>query len=122
MYADLIGDGKKRGIKSPRDNKLKSQIESGISLYEISVTASKNKELAEVYTAGTKRDQSKIVFSECANMLKGSPLRVKFKVGRDQIKHIKTGSFIRPLSKEDGRKGDGTNPALLVLDRHTCRG
>lgn len=97
---------------------MKSQIESGISLYEISVTASKNGEMAEVYTAGTKRDQSKIVFSECANMLKGSPLRVKFKVGRDQIKHIKTGSFIRPLSKEDGRKGDGTNPALLVLDEY----
>lgn len=94
----------------------KSQEEAGVALYEISVTATKNEEVAECYTAGVKRDQSKIVFNEAKLMLKGSPLRLKFKPTRDQIEHIKTGSFIRPLSKEDGKNGDGTNPALLVLD------
>ena len=27
-------------------------------------------------------------------------------------------SFLKPLSKEDGRSGDGTNPAVLVLDEY----
>lgn len=93
-------------------------MESGVALYEISVTATENKELAEAYTAGTKRDQSKIIFDECKNMLKGSPLRSKFKLTTQKIIHVKTGSFIKPLCKEDGQKGDGTNPALLVLDEY----
>lgn len=96
----------------------KSQEEAGISLYEISVTATRNNEVAEVYTAGTKKDQSKIVFEEAKLMLKGSPLRTKFRLTRAEIEHIKTGSFIKPLSKEDGKTGDGTNPALLVLDEY----
>lgn len=96
----------------------KSQEEAGIALYEISVTATKNREVAEAYTAGTKRDQSKIVFGEASLMLKGSPLAVKFNITRDKIEHIASGSFMRPLSKDDGRNGDGTNPALLVLDEY----
>lgn len=96
----------------------KSQDEAGIALYEISVMATKNQEVYEFYTAGVKRDQSKIVFNECALMLNGSPIRAKFKITRDAITHIKTGSFIRPLSKDDGKNGDGTNPAGLVLDEY----
>lgn len=42
-------------------------------------------------------------------MLRGSPLRQKFDIKRDEIKHAKTGSFIKALSKEDGKSGDGTN-------------
>ena len=80
--------------------------------------AKKNKEIYETYCAGTKREQSKIIFSECKNMLKKSPLISKFKLKQNEIVHIKTGSFLRPLSKEDGRKGDGTNPAVLVLDEY----
>ncbi len=51
-------------------------------------------------------------------MLRGSPLRTKFKITRDRITHIKSGSFLEPLNKEDGKKGDGTNPALLVIDEY----
>lgn len=96
----------------------KSQEEAGIALYEASVMATKNGEVYELYTAGVKRDQSKIVFTEAGLMLKGSPLRKKFSVTRDAIQHPKTGSFIRPLSKEDGKSGDGTNPAVLVVDEY----
>lgn len=96
----------------------KSQEEAGVALYEISVTATKNQETAEGYTAGTKRDQSKIVFNEAALMLKGSPLRTAFRITRDSITHILTESFIKALSKEDGKTGDGTNPALLVIDEY----
>ncbi len=96
----------------------KSQMEAGVALYEISTQSTKNEEVYECYTAGTKRDQSKIIFNEAKLMLKGSPLRQKFKLTRDLIEHIKTGSYIKALCKEDGQKGDGTNPAVLILDEY----
>lgn len=96
----------------------KSQMEAGCALYEISSQATKNNEVYEYYTAGTKREQSKIIFNEAKLMLKKSPLRSKFKITNNLITHIKTGSFLRPLCKEDGQKGDGTNPAGLILDEY----
>ncbi len=112
-------DGRRRFKKTftevARKN-AKSQEEAGIALYEISVMAAKNKEVCEMYTAGVKREQSKIVFNEAGLMLRNSPLRGKFNVTRDSITHIRSGSFMKPLSKEDGKSGDGTNPAGLVLD------
>lgn len=96
----------------------KSQEEAGIALYEISITASKNKEVNECYTAGVKRKQSQIVFKEADLMLRGSPLRKFFKITRERIEHKKTGSYIETLSKEDGKTGDGTNPALLIIDEY----
>ena len=96
----------------------KSQMEAGIVLYEMAVESSANNEIYETYCAGTKREQSGIIFNECKNLLKGSPLAKKFKICRDRIEHIKTGSFLKPLCKEDGKKGDGTNPAVLILDEY----
>lgn len=101
----------------------KSQEEAGIALYELATQSTKNGEVYEIYTAGVKRDQSKIITNECALMLKGSILASKFKIQynrgeADLIQHIKTGSKIKALCKEDGRKGDGTNPAVLVLDEY----
>lgn len=114
-------DGRRRFKKSftevARKN-AKSQEEAGIALYEASVTAVKNNEVYEIYTAGVKRDQSKIVFNEAGLMLRGSPLREKFDVKRDMITHRKSGSFIKALSKEDGKSGDGTNPANLIIDEY----
>ena len=113
--------GRKRFKKSFTEvgrKNAKSQMEAGEALYEIAIQATKNMETYEVYTAGTKRDQSKIVFGECNLMTKGSILRSKFNFKRDEIVHIKTGSFIKPLSKEDGKTGDGTNPACLILDEY----
>ncbi len=108
---------KKSFVEVARKN-AKSQMEAGVMLYEMSVQSSKNGEIYEEYCAGTKRDQSKIIFNECRNLLNGSPLATKFKINRDEIIHKKTGSFLKPLCKEDGRKGDGTNPAILVLDEY----
>lgn len=110
---------KKMFIEVSRKN-AKSQELASICLMEISYTSTKNNEVAEAYTAGVKRDQSRIVFNEAALMLKGSKLRPKFKITKSRIEHIKTGSFIRPLSKDDGRNGsgDGTNPSCLVVDEY----
>lgn len=108
---------KKSFVEVGRKN-AKSQMEAGVALNEISEQATRNGEVYEYYTAGVKRQQSKIIFNECKLMLKGSPLKPKFKITRDIIEHRKTGSFILPLSKEDGRSGDGTNPAGLILDEY----
>lgn len=108
---------RKAYIQVGRKN-AKSQMMAGISLYETSYTSAKNKELNEIYTAGTKRDQSKLIFNEAKLMLNGSPLKDRFRIMRNEIIHKKTGSFIKPLSKEDGQKGDGTNPQLGCLDEY----
>ncbi len=80
--------------------------------------ATRNEENYEYYTAGTKRDQSKIILNEAKLMLNKSPLKPLFKITRDAVIHRKTGSFIKALSKEDGQNGDGTNPAGLILDEY----
>ena len=108
---------KKAFIEVGRKN-AKTQMQAGCMLYEISTVATRNNEIAETFCAGTKREQSKLLFSECQNMLIGSPLSPKFKLTRDKIVHIKTTSFLKPLSKQDGKTGDGTNPAALVLDEY----
>lgn len=108
---------KKSFVEVARKN-AKSQMEAGVALNEISEQATRNREVYEYYTAGVKREQSKIIFNECKLMLEGSPLKTKFKITRDRIEHKKTKSFILPLSKEDGKSGDGTNPAGLILDEY----
>lgn len=113
--------GRKRFKKSftevARKN-AKSQMEAGVALYEISTQATANNETYEYYTAGVKRDQSKIIFNECKLMLRGSSLRPKFKLTNAIIEHRKTGSYIKALCKDDGKKGDGSNPAGLILDEY----
>lgn len=96
----------------------KTQMQAGNDLYEISVIATRNDEVAETYCAGTKKEQSLLLFKECKNMLKGSPLAPKFRITGNHLTHIKTGSFLTPLSKQDGKDGDGTNPAVLILDEY----
>ena len=115
------GTGYKRftnAFKEVARKNAKSQEQAGCLLYEIAVESTKFGELYETYCAGVKRDQSALIFNECRLMLRGSPLARKFKITRSEIKHIKSESFLKPLSKEDGRSGDGTNPAVLVLDEY----
>ena len=50
-------------------------------------------------------------------MLNKSPLKKKFRILKNEIVHIKSRSFLKALSKEDGKSGDGTNPAVLILDK-----
>jgi len=96
----------------------KSQEQAGVALYEMSYIASKNNEVNECYCAGTKREQSLKVFDEAGNMLKGSPLATKFNCCKTQITHRKSGSYLKPLSKDDRKTGDGSNPAVLILDEY----
>ena len=118
---------RKRGTRYRRFNKAymqkarknaKSQEQAGVVLYEMAYGSTKNHEVYECFCAGTKRDQSKIVFQEAALMLRGSPLALKFKCSKTEISHIKSGSVFKPLSKDDRKNGDGSNPAVLILDEY----
>ncbi len=108
----------KKSFKEVARKNAKSQEEAGVALYEISTQSVKNNEAYEYYTAGTKSQQSRIVFNECKLMLRGSPLRTKFKITNDLIEYKPTNSFIRPLNKDDVDNGDGSNPAGLILDEY----
>ena len=115
------GTGYKRFVTAFKEvarKNAKSQEQAGCLLYELAVESTKFGEMYETYCAGVKRDQSALIFNECRLMLRGSPLAGKFRITRSEIRHIKTESFLKPLSKEDGRNGDGTNPAVLVLDEY----
>jgi len=121
LYGWLDSQGNRRFKKAliivGRKN-AKSQLLAGILLYEISYISVKYNELIESYCAGIKKRQSKIIFNECKLMLKKSKLKNKFKLTVVKIEHIKTGSYIEPLSKEDGKTGDGENPNTTCLDEY----
>ena len=74
---------------------------------------------SEVYCTATKRKQARIVWEETEAMLLGCPdLKGKYKIAYGQIKHLKTGSIMDALSKEDEKTGDGLNPQCGVIDEY----
>lgn len=94
----------------------KSQSLACVGSYE---AAAMNAGVAEVYCAATKTEQAKIVWNEMDVMIRGcEELRDKFKTAYGRIIHEKTGSFIRTLSKEDRRTGDGLNPQCGIIDEY----
>lgn len=105
---------RKAFVEVARKN-TKSQMMAGVALYEISafgVNAS------EGFCLGTKMKQSKIVFQEAKLMLKDSLLKSKFKIARDNIQHVKSDSSLVPVSKEEGKDGDGSNPQFACIDEY----
>lgn len=105
---------RKAFVEVARKN-TKSQMMGGVALYEISafgVNAS------EGFCLGTKMKQSRIVFKEAKLMLNNSPLKNKFKISRDSIQHLKSDSILVPVSKEEGKDGDGSNPQFGCIDEY----
>lgn len=94
----------------------KSQSLGTVSSYEGSAFG---EPYAEVLTAATKKDQAKIVWDETEAMIMGNPdLRDRFKVSYGEIKHLKSCSIIKPMSKEDRKTGDGYNPQCGIIDEY----
>ncbi|MBO0586125.1 terminase TerL endonuclease subunit [Sporosarcina sp. E16_8] len=74
---------------------------------------------AEVYCAATKKEQAEIVWDEIKGMIMGNAdLRDRFKVAYNTITHIKSGSEIKALSKEDRKSGDGYSPQCGIIDEY----
>ena len=73
---------------------------------------------AEIYSAATKRDQSRIVFDEARRMVLSSGLLKKYlSAGRHEITSKKTFGRFTYLSS-DANTLDGTNPHLAIIDEY----
>ena len=95
----------------------KSQLLSLIALYELFFC----EEVAQIYCAATKKDQAKIVFNESLAMLKTcdeKEIQNVYKFAYGKIEYTINSSFIRPLSKDDSKLGDGFNPQLAIIDEY----
>lgn len=94
----------------------KSQSLACVASYE---GAAMGEMMSEVYIGATKTEQAKIVWNETEVMLHSCPeLNGKFKVSYGVIRFPKTRSIIKPLSKEDRKTGDGTNPQCGIIDEY----
>lgn len=103
---------KRAYIQVARKN-AKSFLQSLIASY----IAFLSEEKQQIYIAGIKKDQSKIVYDQILSQINGcKALKGKFKTSYGKITITKNDSVIRPLSKDDGKKGDGLFPSLAVID------
>ena len=100
-------------IQVARKNQ-KSQLEAGMAGYE---AGARGYNAAEVYTLGVERDQAKIVFDEW-ELMTSKPLKKRFKFTQKEIRHRKSNSFIKHLSKKAGKTGDGKNPQMAIIDEY----
>jgi phage terminase large subunit-like protein len=88
----------------------KSPLAAGIGLYGLSADGEAG---AEVYPLASHRDQAMVLFRDAVSMVRQSPQllkRLRFSGGEGRewnIGYLKTGSFMRPLSRQAGRTGPG---------------
>lgn len=74
---------------------------------------------AEIYSAATKKDQAMILFRDAVAMVDQSPGLAKriTKSGTGErawnLAYLKTGSFFRPISSDDGQSGPRPHIALI---------
>lgn len=91
----------------------KSTEASGIGLYGL---VADDEPGAEIYTAGTKKDQAKITFDEAARMRESSPsLKKRVKQVKNNLSVVKTGSKMEPIGA-DSTKQDGLNVHFSIVD------
>lgn len=75
--------------------------------------------MSEVYIGATKTLQAKIIYNEVVAMLKRCPLLTgKWHESYGVIRHKKSDSLLRALSKDDGKTGDGLNPQCGLIDEY----
>jgi phage terminase large subunit-like protein len=97
----------------------KSPLAAGIGLYLLTADGEAG---AQIYAAGAKKDQAKILFADAVKMVKKAPKlreRLRFSGGEDNeynIAYLKTGSFFRPVSKDTSTKGSGFRPFGVLAD------
>ena len=105
-YADVI---------IPRKNG-KSTYAAGLALACMMIDGEMG---AEIYSAGTDREQASVVWDTAKNIAEKSPLISQFLwIGKKAIAMESTASSFKPLSRELKNK-DGSNPHMAVCDeRH----
>lgn len=97
----------------------KSPWAAGVGLYGLTADGEAG---AEIYPLASHRDQAMVLFRDAVKMVKQSPAlfrRLKFSGGEGReynIAWLKTGSFMRPLSRDAGRTGSGPRPHFGLAD------
>jgi phage terminase large subunit-like protein len=97
----------------------KSQSLACVGTYEL--MALNPNETSEVYCAAIKTEQARIVWHDAEIMLNQSDYfkdKNKYTIAYNRIKHNKSGSIMRALSKEDRRSGDGLHPQCGIIDEY----
>lgn len=112
----LRPDGKRQHrralIGMPRKNG-KSTLAAGISLFGLVADGEPG---AEVYCVAASRQQARIVFDTCRQMVEMDPvLSQHVKVYRSHLEVAATGSIMRVLSSDAGLQ-EGLNPHIVVVD------
>ena len=94
----------------------KSPLVAGIGLYGLIADGEPR---AEVYAAGTKKDQAMVLFRDAVSMVDQSTA-LKSQIGKSgrgtsvwNLMHLESGSFFRPISADDGQSGPRPHIALL---------
>jgi phage terminase large subunit-like protein len=93
----------------------KSQDLAIAGLYE---TAALGINASEVYIGASKKDQAKIVWNEADLIYPQSDFADRFETKYGKIIHSKSNSFMKALSKEDQKTGDGLNPQCGIIDEY----
>lgn len=94
----------------------KSPLAAGVGLTGLTAD---NEARAEIYAAATKKDQAMILFRDAVAMVQQSPELTKRLVcsGTGQniwnLAYLKSGSFFRPISSDDGQSGPRPHMALI---------
>jgi len=97
----------------------KSQMLALVGTYELMAFDEKHEEVNEIYCAATKSEQAKIVFKEAVYMLNRCPeVQEYYKYVNGQLIHTASDSFMRVLSEEDRKTGDGLNPKCGIIDEY----
>lgn len=97
----------------------KSPLVGGIGLYGL---ASDGEAGAQIYAAGATRDQARVLFADAVKMVRQSPAllsRFRFSGGtgrENNIAHLDSGSFFRPVSRDTKRTGSGPRPHFALCD------
>jgi phage terminase large subunit-like protein len=94
----------------------KSPLAAGVGHYTL---LADDEPRAEVYAAATKKDQAMVLYRDAVAMVDQSPAlqRALRKSGTGlnvwNLAHLKTGSFFRPISADDGQSGPRPHCALI---------
>lgn len=97
----------------------KSPMMGGIGLFGLHADGEHG---AQVYAAGATRDQAKVLFADAVKMVRQSPAlasRLEFSGGagrENNIAHLDSSSFFRPVSRETKRSGSGPRPHFALVD------
>lgn len=118
LYGFYLPDGARRfntAYISMSRKQGKTTLMAGIALAALVFD---REPAAEVYSAATKRDQSRILFDEARRMVMASPaLRKHLNASRHEIEAPAINGRLTYLSS-DSRTLDGTNPHTVIIDEY----